>query len=89
MTPESVRQIAQQSPVPNLSKRWGELTHEARRIVAQLDDKLRELDQVTADLAQHDLHVTTDLGPAGNAFRHARTAQQADADTRTFSLKAS
>lgn len=86
MTADQITQLTQTTPVPNLSARLGEIVADTRKAVAHLEDKLRELDQVTADLAGHNLHVVTDLGPTGNAARNARTATLADQDTAGFSL---
>lgn len=86
MTADQITHLAHANPVPNLAARWGDISADTRKAVAHLEDKLRELDQVTADLAGHNLHVVTDLGPTGNAARNARTATIADQDTAGFSL---
>jgi hypothetical protein len=86
MTADQIRHLAQADPVPILTARWGEISAEARRRVAALEDSLRELDQVTADLAGHDLHVATSLGATGDAARHAFQAGQADRDRPAFTL---
>lgn len=86
MSPETARQIAQSDPVPILSARWGQVAADTRKAVAALDDKLRELDTLTEQLAERDLVVATDLGPVGNAARAARTASLSDAQARPFTL---
>lgn len=86
MTPEAVRTLAQQDPVPVLSARWGEIAAETRRKVHQLEDSLRELETVTQQLAEHDLVVATDLGPTGNSARAAFAAAGLDKDAGGFAL---
>lgn len=84
MTADQITQLAHANPVPNLAKRWGDISADTRKAVATLEDRLRELDQVTQDLAGHNLHVVTDLGAVGNAARNARQAVLADQDTAGY-----
>lgn len=88
MTETPVVTLAQ-TPVPNLTKRWGETVHETRRQVAQLEASLGELAKIKDTLAEHGLTVATDLGPTGNAAAAAFATTQnhkADHAAPTFSL---
>ena len=67
-----VRVLAQQDPIPNIVTRWGETVTETRRRVAALEDSLRDLDTIQAQLAERNLTVSCDLGPVGNAAAAAR-----------------
>jgi hypothetical protein len=60
---QRLRQASQGDPVPNLTKRWGEITAEARKRAQALEDSVRDLDTVTDALAEHGCVVATDLGP--------------------------
>lgn len=88
MTLAEARQLAQSDPVPTLTARWGELTAEARKRVAALTDSLRELDKLTQQLAAHQLTISTDLGPVGNAARAAyvTTLEHAEKHEHDFQL---
>lgn len=71
MTVQEARALAQTDPVPTIVARWGEAAAEARRQVDRLEDALRTLAKQEALLAEHDLTVSTDLGPTGNAAKAA------------------
>lgn len=83
---DPVRTLAQADPITNLAARWGHITLETRAIVDQLEQKLRDLDTVTGQLAERGAVVATDLGATGNAARSAFQATVVDAGSRPFTL---
>lgn len=72
MTVAEARALAQQDPVPQLTKTWGEAATETRHAVANLEAALRLLDKIEESLKERGLTVSTDLGPVGNSARAAR-----------------
>lgn len=84
MTDDRIRQIAQSDPTSQIVERWGDAVIETRKRVAALEDSLRELEQVTGQLAERQLVVATDLGPTGNSARSAWLAATVDSGARTY-----
>jgi hypothetical protein len=85
MNESAVRQLAQSDPLPNLSATWTDTAVEVRRLVDNLNVRLRELDKLQATLAEHDITVDIDLGPIGNAARSTRRDLERDTG-RTFEM---
>jgi hypothetical protein len=72
MTADPVRQLAQANPVPNLTAQWTDHVMQARRLVGMLTSELRSIDDVQNSLGDHEIRVSVDLGPIGNAAAAAR-----------------
>ena len=72
MNEAAVRQIAQSNPVPNLSARWTDATVRARHAIEDATVCLRQIDDLADQLAAHNVTVSVDLGPIGNAAAAAR-----------------
>lgn len=67
-----VRQLAQSDPVPNLSAQWTDSIVTVRKRIADLTRDLREMDDLADKLADHEINVSAELGPIGNAAAAAR-----------------
>lgn len=87
MTAAEATRLAQSDPVPNMTEQVGQLTADLRSTIAGLTSQLRALDTRIETLReQHDITVSVDLGPIGNAAAAARRDLERERDTPTFRM---
>lgn len=86
MTAAEATRLAQSDPVPNISANWTAYAVAARTAVEKLTGILRDLDKTTEQLAEHDITVSVDLGPIGNAAAAARRDLEKRRDEPTFEM---
>lgn len=86
MTAAESTRLAQSDPVPNLNNQWVTAVVNARVHLRDLTRALRELDKTAETLLEHDITVSVDLGPIGNAAAAARRDLERKNDTPTFKL---
>ena len=82
----SVRPIAQQDPVENLTRQYGAETQMARKHLDYLVNCLRSMDGLAEKLAEHGITVDADIGPIGNAAAAARRDLERETGRPTFSF---
>jgi hypothetical protein len=86
MTAAEATRLAQTDPTPTMVARFGEYQMEARARLANLVITLRQIDTLREQLADHNITVSVDLGPIGNAAAAARRDLEKQRDTPTFQM---
>lgn len=72
MTADAVRQLAQQDPLANRMRAYGDDIRRAKIMVEDLTTILRRLDETGADLAEAGITLNYTLGQVGDAAASVR-----------------